>query len=143
MSTPEQKYAQYVEKVEIFKGLSPADVGQILEQGRTWRFDRGKTIFHQGSLGSNLFIVLKGEIGIYNKDDLIAKLHTGEAFGEMALLNKKPRSATAAALTDVKLFTLDEDQINKILERRVAVRVLLNIVHVLCERLEAANVRMR
>jgi CRP-like cAMP-binding protein len=57
----------------------------------------------------------------------------------MAVLNHRPRSATAAAVTDVKLFTLDEKEINQILERNLATKVLLNIVHVLSERLESAN----
>ena len=57
----------------------------------------------------------------------------------MSVLNHRPRTATAAAETDVKLFTLDESQVNEILEKRVAVRLLLNVVHVLSERLEEAN----
>lgn len=63
----------------------------------------------------------------------------GDAFGEMSVLNHRPRTATATAETAVRLFTLDEAQVNKILEKRVAVRLLLNVIHVLSERLEDAN----
>jgi hypothetical protein len=42
-------------------------------------------------------------------------------------------------LTEAKLFTLDEKQINTILEKHVAVRMLLNIIHVISERLETSN----
>ena len=90
-------------------------------------------------LGANLFVVLSGHVGIYQRNTLIARCGVGDAFGEMALLNRKPRNATCAALSDVTVFTLDEKQLNAILEQRVAVRVLLNIVHVLSERLECAN----
>ena len=137
----EGKYKHYAERVKLFNGLKPEEVSSILKQGKTIHFLEGQTVFHEGMLGSNLFIILGGEIGIYIRDKLIAKCKVGDAFGEMAVLNEKPRSATAAALTDVKLFTLDESHLSGILEQHVAVRLLLNIVHVLSERLEAANAK--
>lgn len=135
----EEKYRQYAKKVRIFNGLSPEEVAEILRKGKVLFFQQGQTIFHEGMLGSNVFIVLSGQIAIYTKGKEIARCQVGDAFGEMAVLNRTPRSATAAALSDVKLFTLDEHQIHDILDKRAAVRVLLNIIHVLSERLEAAN----
>lgn len=134
-----EKYQKYAEKVTIFQGIDPRDVEYILKSGKVLHFREGQTVFHEGMMGTNLFVVLAGEIGIFSKNELIAKCRLGDAFGEMAVLNHKPRSATAAALTEAKLFTLDEKQINGILEKRVAVRLLLNIIHVLSERLESAN----
>lgn len=136
------KYRVYAERVKIFKGLEPEEVKDILQQGKILHYHEGQTIFHEGMLGSNLFIVLNGEIGIYRKNKLIARCAVGEAFGEMSVLNQRPRSATAAALTPVSLFTLDERQINQILHKHVAVRVLLNVIHVLSERLESTNTQL-
>lgn len=133
------KYQRYAEKIPIFNGLTPEEVEYILHHGKTLHFHEGQTVFHQGQLGSNLFVVLSGKIMIYDRNEPIAKLHVGDAFGEMAVLNRRPRSATAAALTETRLFTLDEAEINDILEKRVAVRVLLNIIHMLSDRLEEAN----
>ncbi|NIA14271.1 MAG: cyclic nucleotide-binding domain-containing protein [Nitrospiraceae bacterium] len=136
------KYKRYAEKVIIFKGLTPEEVADILHQGKVLQFRQGDTIFHEGMLGSNLFVVLSGQIEIYIKGTSIARCGIGDAFGEMSVLNNRPRCATAAARTECTLFTLDERQINNILEKHVAVRILLNIVHVLSERLENANARM-
>lgn len=133
------KYKKYAEKVAIFAGLSPEDVRMVVQHGKTLYFRQGHTVFHEGMLGDNLFVVLSGEIGIFSKNEMIAKCRVGDAFGEMAVLNNRPRSATASALTESNLFTLDERQINELLEKRVAVRLLLNIIHVLSERLETAN----
>jgi len=133
------KYRRYAEKIRIFNGLTPEEVSDILHQGQVIQFRQGDTIFHEGSLGSNLFIVLSGQCAIYSKDKEIARCQVGDAFGEMAVLNHKPRCATAAALSDVTVFTLDEAQINSILKKHVAVRILLNVVHVLSERLESNN----
>ncbi len=133
------KYEQYAKRVRIFKGLQPEEVSDILHQGKTVQFQQGQTVFHEGMLGSNLFVILSGQIGIYSKGRLIARCQVGDAFGEMAVLNRKPRCATAAALSNATLFTLDEEQINKLLKKHIAVRLLLNIIHVLSERLEAAD----
>jgi len=133
------KYRHYGEKIAIFHGLSPEEVEDLLHQGKIVVYRKGQTVFHEGMLGSNLFIVLSGKIGIYNKNEIIATCHVGDAFGEMAVLNKRPRSATASALTEARLYTLDEKQINQLLEKHVAVRLLMNIIHVLSKRLETAN----
>jgi CRP-like cAMP-binding protein len=135
----QEKYAKYAERIRIFNGLTPDEVEYVLHCGKIIHFHDGQTVFHEGMLGRNLFVVLSGKIAIYNKKRVIAKCRVGDAFGEMAVLNQKPRSATAAALEDVKLFTLDESELNQILDRGVAVKLLLNIIHVLSERLEKAN----
>ena len=134
-----QKYERYAEKISIFHGLSAGEVDDLLHRGKMLVCRQGETIFHEGMLGSNLFVVLGGKVGIYIKCQIIATCHVGDAFGEMAVLNKRPRSATATALTDSRLLMLDEKQINEILEKHVAVRLLMNIVHVVSERLESAN----
>jgi len=133
------KYRQYSERIGIFRGLSPEEVAVVMRHGKVLHFHHNQTIFHEGMLGSNLFIVLGGEVGIYNKVELIAKCRAGDAFGEMAVLNSKPRTATATAITDAKCLTLDEREINQILERGVAVKLLLNIIAMLSGRLELAN----
>lgn len=135
----EHKYQRYAEKIRIFNGLNPAEVESIIHQGKALVYREGQTVFHEGQLGSNLFIVLSGKIGIFNKTKMIAKLGVGDAFGEMAVLTHKPRTATAAAIAETRLFSLDEKEINAILEKHVAVRLLLNIIHVLSERLETAD----
>lgn len=136
------KYRRYAEKVRIFQNLSPEDVSTILHHGKVLNFREGQTIFHEGMLGSNLFIVLKGEVAIKHKNHLIAKCNVGDAFGEMAVLNHEPRTATATALTECRCFTLEEREVNELLEQKLAVRVLLNVIHVLSERLEKANAHL-
>jgi CRP-like cAMP-binding protein len=135
----DDKHKRYTEKTRLFHALKPEEVGRILKEGRMVNFQKGQTIFHEGQLGSNLFIIFRGEVGIYSKNRLIAKCKIGDAFGEMAVINQSPRSAAASALTDAKLFTLDEAGTKKVLEQDFAVRVLMNIIQVMSERLEAAN----
>lgn len=133
------KYEDYAKKIKIFQGLSAEDVAEILRHGDKIRFRAGQTIFHKGQLGNSIFIVLNGVVDIENEGCIIAKCRTGDAFGEMSVLNHRPHCASAAAASDVKLFTMDENQINNLLEKRVAVPFLLNIIHVLSSYLETAN----
>ena len=102
-------------------------------------FRAGETIFHKGQLGSNLFIVLQGNVNLMVGQRRIARCKPGDAFGEMSVLNHRPHTASAEAVTSVKVFLLSEQQLNRILQQGVAVRLLLNVVHMLSAYLETAN----
>ena len=136
-----EKYAKYVERVRLFQGLTPREAEDILHCGKIIHFLDGQIVFHEGMLGNNMFIVLGGKVAIYKKRRLIAKCVIGDAFGEMAVLNDRPRSATATATGDVKLFTIDDRELKEVLHRDVGEKLLLNVIHVLSERLENANAR--
>ena len=133
---------QYAERIAIFRSLTAEEVRDILKMGQVNEFQQGKTIFHEGTLGNNLFIVLKGEISIYRRATEIAVLKRGEAFGEMAVLNDEPRSATASAKTDCRLFSLSDEQVHKIIKTPNGVKILLNVIHVLSARLADANIQL-
>lgn len=132
----------YAKKIRIFNGLEPEEVRDILSRGRMFQFEEGQVIFSEGTLGSAIFIVLEGEVDIYSKATFIGRCVRGDAFGEMSVLNHRPRMASAVARTRVKVFTLAESELNQILQKKAAVRILLNIIHVLSERLEAANLHI-
>lgn len=133
------RYKRYAKRIRIFNGVDPDDVADILHRGRFIEFRSGQTIFHKGQRGSNIFVVFRGTVNIYVDDRIIGICRVGDAFGEMSVLNHQPHSGTAMAHTDVKLFTIDENQINTVLDQEVAVRFLLNIIHVLSSHLETAN----
>ena len=134
-----RKYEKYAQKVKLFNGLSAEEVSHILHQGATIEFRAGDTIFHKGQMGSNLFVLLHGKVNITIDGHRIARCSPGDAFGEMSVLNHRPHTASADAATDVKVFTLNEQQLNKILRRESAVRLLLNVIHMLSSYLENAN----
>lgn len=73
----------------------------------------GDTIFLKGDLGQHFYIVEKGRVEIFDKAPDGSKIHIseiaeGDSFGEFALLDKKPRSASAQALTDVVVVRVSE-----------------------------------
>ena len=71
--TDPAKYSRYAEKIRIFNGLKPEEVSDILHRGSPISYRQGLTIFHEGMLGSNLFIILHGSVGLYKRNKLIAR----------------------------------------------------------------------
>ena len=65
----------------------------------TRNFAKGKTIFQEGDRGDEFFIVVRGQVEIRSGDRLLETLEADGIFGEMALIDDSPRSATAVALT--------------------------------------------
>ncbi len=76
-------------------------------------YEPRQIIFRQGDRGDRLYIVVEGEVDIYKEDGRheqpVARVGVGGFFGEMALVNDAPRSATARALSSVNLLTVDRN----------------------------------
>ena len=142
MSTQE-RYRIYAQRVELFRGISPEDVAKILSKGMTMNVTKGDTIFHKGTTGSQMFVILGGAVDLLDGKKHLATARAGEMFGEMALINSEPRSATAVAAEDSHLFVLDETTFQKLMTKSVAIRMLLNIISTQSHRLKAANDRLK
>jgi CRP-like cAMP-binding protein len=102
-------------------------------------FEAGESIFQQGDLGREMFIVHEGEVEIVQerpgRTDYLAKLEKGDFFGEMSLLEDLPRLATARAVTAVKLVKVDDQAFDNILRKdpEIAIRIMRKLSHRLRE----------
>lgn len=103
-------------------------------------FRPGEQVFAKGDLGTSLFIVQQGEVGIFNGPQQLATFGPGDFFGELALLDAEPRSASAVARSPVVAFRLDQEDFYDVMEERG--EVLRNILRVLCQRLRLQNEKM-
>ena len=134
-------YAALARQVELFHGLTVEDIAKIFARGMTIRVNKGETIFYKGTVGSQMYVVLGGKVAVVDEQKLLAELRTGDTFGEMALINSEPRSASVVAAEDSHLFVLSESTFQRLLTKRVAIQILLNIVRTLSHRLRDANAR--
>jgi CRP/FNR family transcriptional regulator, cyclic AMP receptor protein len=76
----------------------------------TRSFKAGTIIFHQGDAASEMFVIRRGEVRIQLGNRTLAELKADSVFGEMALIDNEPRSASAIAITDVELVPVSEKQ---------------------------------
>ncbi len=111
----------------FFAGVGP-DVRERVAAGmRTRRFRRGEVIFHVGDPGDALFIIVSGDVKISLPSDsgdeaILTTLHAGEAFGELALLDGAPRSASATAIGPTETVVLPRDQFRELIATEAAIR---------------------
>jgi CRP-like cAMP-binding protein len=71
-------------------------------------FAAGETIFELGDAGSTMFIIVEGDVEVAYDHERSVRLGPGESFGEMSLIDKRPRSATVTAVTDVTLSPIGQ-----------------------------------
>jgi CRP-like cAMP-binding protein len=71
-------------------------------------FSQGQQIFEEGETGNLMYLVKSGEVEILKKGKVIDHVSPGGVFGEMALIDMSPRSATARAKEDCQLIPVDE-----------------------------------
>ncbi|MBT9393224.1 cyclic nucleotide-binding domain-containing protein [Hymenobacter sp. NST-14] len=100
-------------------------------------FRQEEEIFAEGALGTALFIIAEGEVGIFNHRQLLTIFGPGEFFGELALLDAAPRSATALALRPVRAFRIDQEDFYAATED--CADITRSIMRELCQRIRRQN----
>ncbi len=123
-------FEESLARIPFFAGLDESDIERVAAGTRTRRFRRGEVIFHAGDPGDALFIIVSGEVKISLPSDegdeaILATLHEGDVFGELALLDGAPRSATASALVATEAVVLPRDRFRELIATVPAVRDVL------------------
>lgn len=118
-------------RLPLFAKLSDVEVDELGTRMRQKRFKRGDTIFRKDDPGTDLYVVLEGAVkialpGELGQEALVAIARAGEYFGELALFDRSPRSATVVALEDTKAALLGAGDFIAFLESHpAAVRAVL------------------
>lgn len=120
----------------LFRDAGEAALDRLASQLRQRRFRRGEVVFHQGDPGDSLHIVDEGSVKITlpspdGEEAIIATLRPGDFFGELALLDGAPRSATAAALEATTTLALPRDAFMELLDQDRGLRdaLLAGLAH--------------
>ncbi|BFZ57444.1 hypothetical protein PYCC9005_004496 [Savitreella phatthalungensis] len=106
-SRKRRMYESLLETVPILRGLSPAERQKVADSLDTCVYEKGATVIRQGDVGEQFFIIESGEAEVSKVGEgVIARLTSGDYFGESALINDAPRNATIVAASKLKLATL-------------------------------------
>jgi CRP-like cAMP-binding protein len=122
----------------LFAGLSADVIDRLASYAHTKSFKAGSTIFAKGDPGTGLFAVCSGTVKISNhshdgKDAVFNLISPGEIFGEIALLDGRPRTAEALALSDCELMLIDRRDFVPLVKSQPD--IALKLIDVLCARL--------
>ena len=100
-------------------------------------FKAGSIIFREGDEAHELFVIKKGEVRIQIGNRTINELSAGNIFGEMALIDNEPRSATVIAVSDVEVVPVSEKQFLFLVSQTPY--FALKVMRVLAQRLRVTN----
>jgi CRP/FNR family cyclic AMP-dependent transcriptional regulator len=127
----EPNFAQAVlRSCALFRVVDDATLALVAASLRTRRFRRNEVIFHAGDPGDSLFIVESGSVKIVlaspeGDEAIIATLHRGDFFGELAVLDGAERSATAVALEPAELYALSRGPFLELVDTQAGLRAAL------------------
>ena len=107
-----------------------ADVAALAEEVR---FKAGDTIFNKGDAGESLYVIVTGEVKVHDGDLDLKHLKDKSVFGELAVLDPEPRSASITAITDSHLLRLDREAFLELMAGNM--EVVRGVLAVLCDRI--------
>lgn len=118
-------WADVLEEVPLFAGIAARHVRKIASLGTVAHFDAKATIVKAGEPGEAFYVILHGQASVRRRGRSRAELGPGAYFGEMALIDGAPRSATVVAETETACLVLARKPFTKILKSEPAVALAL------------------
>jgi signal transduction histidine kinase len=116
----------FLRRVSLFKGLSDDEIRLIAEACAEEDRDAGDVIFVEGSIADRFYIVMEGRVEVWKnyydpKPDLLAIHGSGRFFGEMALIDELPRSATVVAKERTRILYLYREDFRRLIHERASI----------------------
>lgn len=131
-----------LQNISLFSSLHNSQLQSIADKCTTRTFKAGTILFRENEIGTTFYLVVSGAVKIYTtnkhgEDKIMSILSVGDSFGELALLDGKPRSATAQAIEDTKVLSLSAKQFQQLLKDHFDIN--LSILKQLSARLRETN----
>jgi CRP/FNR family transcriptional regulator, cyclic AMP receptor protein len=128
--------------VPIFQELPDENLGPLAQLTTRRTYPKDTAIFYENEQGDSLFLIVSGRIkvtilGDDGREVILSTLGPGDFFGEMALLDNEPRSATAIAIIETELLSLSRSDFESFMTRNPSMSIAL--IRVLTARLRHAN----
>ena len=103
-------------KIWLFSACSSKELRHLRRALEEVHVAAGKVLCEQGTVGREFFLIVEGKASVRRNNRKVATLAPTQYFGEMALLDRRPRSATVVADTDMSLLVLGQRQFNGLLD---------------------------
>ena len=107
---------QVVRRAPLFSALDDASAASLRSSMENVKLGKGTVLFSEGDIGDHLYVIVEGKLKLGTssgdgRENLLSVLGPGEMFGELSLFDPGPRTATATAVTDVRLLSLGHDKV--------------------------------
>lgn len=130
----------FVRKVPIFEELRYDFLVRLAAIMEELSFSAKQTIFTQGEEGRSLYILVSGRVRVHIGDRDLAQLKLGTCFGEMAVFDAEPRSASVTTLEQCQCLMLTQQQLYEAIEETPGIAV--NIIRLLSRRTRELNAKI-
>lgn len=142
-TAPDNRAEELTRKIEVLKQmplfhhLSYKEIIRVLNVTEVREYQPGQEIIKEGAAGDEMFIVLRGKIRLHKNGAFITNLASGAHMGEMALVDRGPRSVSATAEERSRVLTLRRREFYQIIRKdpSLSVKLLWSFVQVLADRL--------
>ncbi|MCC6526844.1 MAG: cyclic nucleotide-binding domain-containing protein [Polyangiaceae bacterium] len=121
----------------VFAKLRSEDLAPLARIAEVERYQPGEPVFVEGEMGDALFVLVRGKIAISHGGEALATLGPGEAFGEMAVLDEAPRSASARAAEEVEVLRIGSEAFYEVLHEHA--EIAEGVIRMLSQRLRETN----
>ena len=138
--------AEILKEVPLFQFLDDRERSELAEQLEVVRYTADETIFHVNEPGDSIYVVNTGEVEIFFKNDtgeriVLERATHGDFFGELSLLDRGCRSASATATQETEVFRLDHDDLEKFI--RLHPQAAMDLLASMGRRLRISAERLR
>jgi serine/threonine protein phosphatase PrpC len=132
-----QRKIDVIKQMPMFRHLTYKEIIRVLNVTEVREFKPGQDLIKEGTSGEEMFILLRGKIRVHKNDAFITYLLPGSHIGEMALVDRGPRSASATAEETSRLLILRRREFYEIVRKdpSLSVKLLWSFVQVLTDRL--------
>jgi len=137
---PANELVRRLKKVSILGALSQSQLKELAKWAGVLSYEAGETIVHQGDRGDGLYLILDGSAEVRRDSHNLARLGTGQFFGEMSLFDNLPRSADVIALAPSKMAVLQKWEFWGFAASQPG--VVLSILEEMSHRLRAADEKL-
>jgi CRP/FNR family cyclic AMP-dependent transcriptional regulator len=132
----------WLKKVSLFDSLNEEQLEHILRISQRRTIPAGSTLFNEKEMGLTFYVILSGSIKIFTKsstgeEKVLSLISAGESFGELSLLDGRPRSASAQTLENTTLLELSSEQFMNLMQTHFD--ITRGILAELCRRLRQTN----
>jgi CRP-like cAMP-binding protein len=142
------EHLRLLQNMPIFGGVETAVLEFLLQSSRFVNCAQGEFFFREGDLANSMFVLERGYVAIYRrwqgKSYKLRELGSGDCFGEMALMDCKPRSASVKALQNSGAVEINTAQLSQLYDRNPEQFTLIqmNMGREVCRRLRDADKRL-